>query len=150
MIDIKGYEGLYAVTEEGKVWSYRRKKFLSPAKNNSGYLYVNLWKDGRMKLHTLHRLVAQTYIPNPHNYPEVNHKDENKENPHASNLEWCTHKYNMNFGTRPKKPVYCVELDRTFDSVSEAAKEIGAPQPAISFCVTGKQKTARGYHFRYA
>ena len=75
MKDIKGYEGLYAVTSCGRVWSYRRNKFLAPATIKSGYNYVNLYKDGKKKFCRVHRLVAEAYIPNPDNLPQVNHKN---------------------------------------------------------------------------
>lgn len=99
MIDIKGYEGLYAITEDGQVWSYRTKQFRKPFVNNSGYLQVSLIIHSKVKNFLIHRLVAEAYIPNPNNLPEVNHKDENKLNPHYTNLEWCTHEENINYGT---------------------------------------------------
>lgn len=104
MKDIKGYEGLYAVTEDGQVWSYRSQKFLKPYnKSNHGYEKVNLYKDKVSTTYCVHRLVAETYLPNPNNYPCINHKDENKLNNHANNLEWCTYKYNNNYGTHNQK-----------------------------------------------
>lgn len=101
--DIPSYERLYAVTEDGKVYSFRKRKFLKLAKNNRGYLFVNLSQNGKIRNHYIHRIVAQTLIPNPNNYPQVNHKDENPRNNHVSNLEWCTAKYNSNYGIRNKK-----------------------------------------------
>ena len=81
MKDIRGYEGLYAITSCGKVWSYRRKKFLKPGVIQGGYLNVVLTnKDGQQKNHRVHRLVAEAYIPNPEGKEQVNHKDENKYN----------------------------------------------------------------------
>lgn len=100
MKDIKGYEGLYAITEDGKVWSYRNKRFIKPFLRKNGYLQVILVKDGVKKNHKVHRLVAETYISNPNNYPEVNHKDENRVNNNIDNLEWCPHDYNCNYGNR--------------------------------------------------
>lgn len=66
---------------------------------SNGYLHVLLCKNGKYITHNVHRLVAETFIPNPDNLPEINHKDENKENNCVDNLEWCTRKYNMNYGT---------------------------------------------------
>lgn len=103
MIDIKGYEGLYAVTKDGKVWSHRNKKFLKACEASGGYLLVQLCNKGHCKTFLVHRLVAEAYIPNPDNLPFVNHKDENKQNPDASNLEWCTSLYNNNYGTRKSR-----------------------------------------------
>ena len=156
MKDIKGYEGLYAITSCGKVWSYRAQKFLSQRKNNDGYLLVNLYKNGTMKTYSVHRLVAEAYIPNPENKTEINHKDENKEHNWLSNLEWTTHKENINYGTRTtkaaaklSKPVYCEELNKVFSSTIEAAHQLGIDQGSISKCCRGKRKTCGGYTWRY-
>ena len=158
MKDIKGYEGLYAITSCGKVWSYKSQKFLKLTDDGRGYLIVSLCKGGKGKAFRVHRLVAETYIPNPNNLPEVNHKDEVKINNCINNLEWCDSKYNNNYGTRTtrsaekrRKPVYCVELDKVFDSMSAAAAELGLKVSAISLCCKGERlKTTGGYHFRYA
>lgn len=157
MVDIKGYEGLYAATEDGQIWSYRSKKFLKSYTSGAGYLQVDLYKDGKKGRYKVHRLVAETYIPNPENKPEVNHKSEIKTDNNVDNLEWTTRKENINYGTRNerisqkhKKAVYCVELDKVFDSVSDAAAEIGVNVSRISECCSGKQKTSGGYHWKYA
>ena len=156
MKDILGYEGLYAITSCGKVWSYRSKKFLKPDKKNSGYLQVGLHKDSEQKKYLVHRLVAEAYLPNPNNLPCVNHKDENKENNALPNLEWCDRSYNINYGNRNKrvsqtlsKPVYCIELNKTFDGAAAAARELGLDSSHITKCCKGKQKTTGGYHWRY-
>ena len=96
MRDIPGYESLYAVTSCGKVWSYRRKKFLKPSDNGLGYLQVKLSKDGKTKTYKVHRLVAEAFISNPLNLPQINHKDENRANNALLNLEWCDAAYNSN------------------------------------------------------
>ena len=103
MKDIQGYEGLYAVTSCGKIWSYRSKKFINIRKNRGGYLVVNLSKNGKNTTYQVHRLVAKAYIPNPDDLPQINHKDENKEHNYVNNLEWCTAKYNSNYGTRNQR-----------------------------------------------
>jgi len=107
--DIKGYEGLYAVDENGNVWSYEKT---SPIGNKGavvkrgGFMLkkhcakrtthqkVWLYKDGKRKQHQVHRLVAQAFIPNPENLPLINHKDCDPTNNHVDNLEWCTAKQN--------------------------------------------------------
>jgi len=96
MIDIKGYEGEYAATEDGRIWSYPKKKnnvkgkFLKGSLNHGGYLRLKLCKKGVKSNVRLHRLVAHAFIPNPYNKPCVNHKDGIKTNNHIDNLEWCT------------------------------------------------------------
>ena len=145
MKDIKGYEGLYAATSCGKVYSYKSKKFLKPGSDGKGYLYVILYKDGKAKHYFVHRLVAETYLPNPNNLPQVNHKDENKANNALPNLEWCTAAYNINFGTGKEravksreKKVICLETGETFNSVTEAAKAVDVDKSNISRCITGQ------------
>lgn len=152
MKDIIGYEGLSAITSCGKVYSYRTKKFLKLQKRKDGYLQVDLRKNGEKKKYLVHRLVAEAYLPNHNNLPYVNHKDENKENNALQNLEWCTQKYNANYGSRNQKmskPVYCIELDKTFDGASAAARELGLDNSHIIKCCKGKQKITGGYHWRY-
>lgn len=91
----------YYICEDGNVWDSKRNRFLPQCNRNKlGYKCVTLNMDGKYKLMSVHRLVAQAFIPNPNNYPEVNHKDENPENNTASNLEWCDRTYNNNYGTR--------------------------------------------------
>lgn len=155
MKDIVGYEGLYAATTDGRIWSHRRQKFLKTRVNshNGGYSQINLHKDGKQRTHSVHRLIAETFIPNPDNKPEVNHKSEIKTDNSVDNLEWVTRIENMNYGTliqRISKFVYCVELDKTFSSTIEAARETGADQGSICKCCRGQRKTAGGYHWRYA
>ena len=77
MKDIVGYEGEYAITRDGKVWSYKRNKFLKCSDNGKGYYQINLYKNGKGKNYLIHRLVAEAYIPNPEGLPQVNHRDEN-------------------------------------------------------------------------
>lgn len=106
--DIEGYEGLYQVSNLGRVKSLKsqygyRKIILKPRKNKYGYFHLQLHNKGNIKDCTIHRLVAQAFIPNPNNYPQINHKDENKLNNNVSNLEWCTAKYNTNYGTRNQR-----------------------------------------------
>lgn len=156
MKDIKGYEGLYAVTSCGKVWGYKRKKFLTPIIEKDGRARVGLTKNGKQKMFLVHRLVADTYIPNPDNLPQVNHKDENPLHNWVDNLEWCDNKYNCNYGTRidrvangHKKQIYCVELNKTFDGVINAAKELEIDASHIVKVCKGKKQTAHGYHFKY-
>ena len=152
MKDIKGYEGLYAVTEDGQVWSYRSNKFLKQRKDKDGYLLINLSVSGIIKTFKVHRLVAEAYIPNPDLKETVNHKDENKVNNNVSNLEWMTREENSVYGTkidRIKKSIYCIELNKTYASITEAANEFNLNKGNLCTCLKGKQKTFAGYHWRY-
>ena len=160
MKDIKGYEHLYAVTSCGKVWSYRLKRFLKQSLVGP-YLAVSLRdNNGNRKQIKVHRLVAQTYIPNPNNLPFVNHKNEIKTNNYINNLEWCNEKYNSNYGTRNEKnsisnrgnkkqsmSVKCIETGMIYASMREAERNTGISNASISACCLGKRETAGGYHW---
>lgn len=167
--DIKGYEGLYQVSNKGRVKSLSRvasngrriaERILKPYKNRGGYLQVNFYKDGKLINHYIHRLVATAFIPNPENKPEVNHVNENKENNNANNLEWATRKENNNHGTRKErmakthsKPVIGISLDGKsylyFNSAKDAQRLGRFNHGAISDCCRGKRKTHKGYIWNY-
>lgn len=95
MRDIPGYEGLYAATSCGKIWSYRRRKFLKPELLENGYHRVSLSVRGKVKRFRVHYLVALTYIDNPEGHTEINHINCNKTDNTINNLEWCSHKQNI-------------------------------------------------------
>ena len=113
--DIEGYEGLYQVSNLGRVKSLARVVIRSDGKPNTvnekilkygmnrGYCAVVLCKDGKKKMYKVHRLVAMAFLRNPHNLPEVNHKDEDKKNNCVDNLEWCTSLYNINYGSHNER-----------------------------------------------
>ena len=98
--EIPGYEGLYEVSNKGNVRNVRRNKLLRLQKTNNGYIRVVLSKNRIKTGFQVHRLVALTFLPNPDNLPQVNHKDEDKTNNSVENLEWCNHNYNNTYGTR--------------------------------------------------
>lgn len=179
--DIKGYEGFYQVSDCGNVRSLARdvyrqdgtfhhhlkEKILVPSLNSKGYVKVHLYKNGKRKVMTIHRLVAMAFLPNPENKPMVNHKDENPLNNFVENLEWCSAQYNANYGTRNEriaknhknvklgnhpraKQVFCVELNKTFDCAKRAQEELGIWKSAIAKVCKGKAETAGGFHWRYA
>ena len=145
------------MTSCGKVWSYRRKKFLVPRKGSNGYLQVGLWKNGKGKNHYMHRLVAEAYIPNPENLPQINHRDENKTNNCLQNLEWCDHKYNINYGTRNekisnsnKKPILQFDLNGNFIKEWKSATDVGREvRDNIRHCLKGRTKLAYGYIWKF-
>ena len=148
MKDIKGYEGLYAVTSCGKVWSYINEKFLIPRANNKGYLRVNLYKYGKFNQYYIHRLVADAYIPNPDNLPDVDHIDNDKTHNYVNNLQWITHKNNCRKSNN--KPILQFDLDGNFIREWECAYDVGKEvNKGINNCLKGRQKTAFGYLWKY-
>ena len=148
MKDIKGYEGLYAVTSCGKVYSYKRKRFLKPTDNGHGYLYVGLIKDGQRKMCRVNRLVAEAYIPNPDNLSDVDHIDNDKTHNYVNNLQWITHRDNNR--KSHNKPILQYKLDgefvREWDSTTAVGKEV---VKGINHCLKGRNKTAYGYVWKY-
>lgn len=161
---ISGYEGLYEVSNWGRVRSFKwnsNGRILSPC-NRRGYYYVELCKDRKEKRYHVHRLVATAFIPNPNNLPEVNHKDEDKGNNHVTNLEWCDRSYNIVYGTRTQRMVEklsipVVALDKNgnlvseFESIREASRVTGIHQGSICGCCNHKYgyKSVKSFIFRY-
>lgn len=162
-VDIKGYEGLYQVSNYGRVKSFHKKNIgliMSPYSTRKGYSRIGLRKDLITTKYLVHRLVAENFIPNPYNYSQVNHKDENGYNNQVDNLEWCNNQYNVNYGTANKrrgetayKPVnqYTLNMQfiKKFDSITSATKE-GFNSGGISMCCKGNYKHHHGYIWRYA
>ncbi len=181
--DIEGFEGRYQVSNLGRVKSLNyhhehRIAILKNRLNRSGYYEVVLCKNNTMKSFKVHRLVAIAFIPNPHNLPCVNHKDENKLNNFVwvnddgtidlekSNLEWCTHKYNTNYGTcQERKAAKMInntsrskavaqytldwQLVGKYPSQCEAARQTGIPHKLISQNCCGESKTCHGFIFKF-
>lgn len=162
MRDVVGFEGLYKVTSCGKVWSVRRKKWMKPYGAKGDYKMICLSVDGKHNFDYIHRIVAKAYVPNPNNYPEINHKDEVRDHNWYQNLEWCTRDYNLRYGTRlerakasgamsgrTSKKVLCIETGVIYPSTNAAAIALGSKQPNISATCNGRQKTCAGYHLRF-
>ena len=148
----------YEVSNLGKVRNKKTKRILKPVFDKDGYLIITLCKEGKQKTEKIHRLVAETFIDNPYNLPQVNHKDENKQNNKIDNLEYCTSKYNTNYGTgierrrkKRSKPVLQFDLNNNFinryESMREAEKQLKIKH--IYDCCNGKLKTSGGFIWRY-
>lgn len=101
--DIKGYENEYQISTIGRLKSIKSNLIMKPMVATNGYLIACLWQNNKQHKITIHRLVADAFLPNPHGLPEINHIDEDKMNNNVENLEWCSHKYNMNYGEIKKK-----------------------------------------------
>ena len=161
--DVENFEGLYRVSDTGRVLSLVTNKILSNTIDKSGYLKVTLYKFPTTYCCLLHRLVAQAFIPNPCNLPVVMHKDNNKQNCGVSNLIWGTHKENTQAAMRDglygsnsarlvkqfsKQGVYLA----TYNSAGDASRSIGKPwcSSHISAACRGERITAYGYRWEYA
>lgn len=170
--DIAGYEGLYQVSNHGRVKSLERfnvntgsyelrERMLKLSHNKRGYPMVMLINKTNRKGKAVHRLVAEAFIPNPDCLPQVNHKDENKNNNCVDNLEWCDNSYNHNYGTRIercaaklKKKVVQYSIGGVFiaeyEGIRDAAKANNFKScSCISECCNEKRKTAYGYIWKY-
>lgn len=175
--EVSGYDGRYQVSNHGRVkrarWEITRKdgvkttykeKVLSSPNSTDGYPSLGLMKGKKRHSYKVHRLVAMEFVPNPNGYVEVNHIDENKENNHSSNLEWCTRKHNMNHGTvqkrahshpnaikkleESKRPIVAINIETGqeihFESFNEASRS-GFNRRNIHAAITGSDKSHRGH-----
>jgi hypothetical protein len=167
--DIEGYEGIYQVSNLGRVKSLPRKlwngscffvskeKILKAGIDNVGYPTVSLHgKDKRAKSLRVHRLVAKAFIPNPNNYHVVNHIDGGRTNNHVDNLEWCTHKHNIRYAVkmgrfdRYMRKVRVLETGKIYPNIHACAKDLSeykADYRHISACLNGKLKSHAGFHY---
>lgn len=179
--DIPDYDGLYQVSNFGRIAAHRKNvrfgcsgektriipwRILSTFPNKQGYMRINLFKDGKTKQFQVHRLVAMAFIPNPDNLPVINHKDENPHNNHVENLEWCTPKYNANYGTRnarcsaknynnPKvsKPIVQYsehwEIVNLWPSTKEAIRQLKLNERNLHTALKNPKRFCSGFHWKY-
>ena len=162
--DIEGYEGLYQISNTGKILSLRSGKLRVTSTNNGGYETIHLYKNAVDSIYTVHRLVALAFIPNPNKFPEINHLNENKLDNRSENLEWCDRRYNQNYsgniekwtkagglGAKIKrsKKVYQFTIEgdfiREWFSAREAQEKLGITRTGIGKCCLGYYKQCGGY-----
>lgn len=167
--DIKGYEGLYQVSSFGRVRSLDRLdganrrltgKILKCGTDKDGYLQVTLCKDSTKSTKKIHRLVAQAFVSNSENKPEINHIDEDKANNRVNNLEWSTRKENNNHGTHNERssrtqsiPIISTNLKtgecREFYGTNECGRQLNLNPGHINEVLKGKRRQTGGYTFKY-
>lgn len=179
--DIQGYEGLYQVSNYGRVKSLGRiskrksrwggqytvvmkEKIKTPFKNNKGYYMIHLNNNGKESNLLIHRLVGKAFIPNPYNNPEIDHKNENKNDNKINNLTWCTRLYNNTKGVQSKdgrrnssrfrmRPVRQYDLQgnllNIYEGIRIAEEKTSIDNRNIVKCCKGKEKTAGGFIWRY-
>lgn len=159
--------GLYEISNLGRVkslpkiincWNgfstiaYTMPEKILTQRKRGDYLAIGLTKDGKQSTFSVHRLVAEAFIPNQKFLPCINHKDENKTNNCVSNLEWCSYAYNNSYGSRTKrtcKPVLCIETGIIYESTVQAGKLTGVNRVHITNCCNNKKLSAGGYHWKY-
>ena len=153
--DIQGYGGKYQISNLGNVYSLITNKILKPRLTLDGYYQVDLCKNGVKKHLYIHRLVAQSFLDNPNNFPIINHKDENPMNNIYSNLEWCDKKYNNNYGKckdkhakTVSKPINQYDLQDNFikqwNSMKEASETLKLSRGNICMCCEGIRNKTGG------
>ena len=158
---VVGFEEYYSVSDNGQVWSIRRHRVLIPKIDRYGYEVVGLSINGKVYHRTVHRLVAQAFLPNPYNLATVNHINEDKTDNRSVNLEWMSPADNDNHGTRNERmadtkcrlPVEQVFSDGTtirYKGVKDASRKTGIHRCDIALCCKNIRKTAGGYEWRYA
>lgn len=136
MRDIPGYEGLYAATEDGRIWSHRGGLFLKPALIRKGYERVNLWRDCAYLTKLVHRLVLETFDPMPSPNSQANHRDGCKRNNHRINLEWVSGSENMSHAYNNALSANCGQTHRfaklSDDDVRKIRSDVGRPKTEIA------------------
>lgn len=163
---VKDYEGLYEVSNLGRVKSLNYKnsnkeKILKQGLTAKNYCQISLCKNKEIKHLYIHRLVAQAFIPNPNNLLLINHKDENPLNNIVSNLEWCDKKYNNNYGNCKEKhslkvsiPIKQFDLNgnyiKTWNSMKDAQESLKVSRGNICLCCKGIRNKTGGYKWGYA
>ena len=147
------YDGIlydYEVNTVGKIRNIKTGTIKKPHDNGRGYLKVQLYHKGKGRSLFVHRIVAETFIPNPDNFNTVDHIDHNKHNNNVENLRWLSHKDNSDDGrVLMQRKIRCIELDKVYDSISQASRETKVSIGGICDCCRGKLESIKGLHFEY-
>lgn len=149
------------VNEKGQIRYRDTGKLASTSIAATGYVQVWVWDNGKTRTFNVHRLVAEAFIPNPDHLPQINHKDEDRKNCSVENLEWCSVKYNCNYGSHIEKlrkhgckPVVAIDKrtgeEKEFFSIAEAGRALSINPDRISRCLGGGRKGTRNHYWRYA
>lgn len=157
--DVPKYEGIYKISNKGRLYSVKRYKILKPYTDKHGYKRIGLSHNKASYYTSIHRLVASAFLPNPNSLPQVNHKDENPSNNCVENLEWCSAQYNINYGNRNAKvsdKAYGIAQytkDHVFianyPSIRYIVERFGYRESNLYKCCQGKRKSAYGYIWEY-
>ena len=152
---IVGYEN-YEISNYGNCRKKDSEQNLKPHLNSAGYVRYGLSKNGKTKMFFAHRLVAKAFLKNPENKPQVNHKDNNKLNNHISNLEYCTQNENIKqqykYGKITRKingKIFCKEKNKIYDTLEEAAKDIGVHRRSVYNALNGLVEKTNGFTLYY-
>jgi hypothetical protein len=164
---------LYMASDDGRIWSVRKKQFLNQRKRKDGYMQVTLCEGGERHVEYVHRLIASAFVDNPNGLNVVNHMDEDRSNNVPSNLEWCTYQHNSTWGNCQKKKRETVGLEKlqelaraasvkrrrkvknldtgvVYESLASACRDTGLSHSGISSACSGRYKQCGGHRWAYA
>ena len=150
--DIEGYEGLYQVSNTGQIKSLKINRIRKPRPNNNGYLLIDLHKNGEKKTYQVHRLVAEAFLSNEEELPEIDHINNDRQDNRVCNLQWISHVENLRkrqAGIAIPRKVQCLETGEIFESSAAAAKSVDRHETTMGKHLRGLTQICAGKHFKY-